>query len=197
MADKLAELERALAQQRTPELLAVYADALQAVGDPRGELVSIDLHVAARGPSPELAARKRELIDQWLGAELAARVLDIGAVDCGFVDIPWGVGAEEAERMLAHAGLHAALRTFALEDTDVGLGRGFDLVCAARPPWLEHLQVVRYSAEPADIDTPAIDDARARALVDAIPRLRALTLAGPNVFGELVHPGVRELCVYD
>jgi hypothetical protein len=197
MVDKVAEVEVALAAQRTPELLAVYADALQAIGDPRGELVAIDLRVAAHGPSPELAARKRELIDHWLGAELAARVLEIGAVDYGFIDIPWGVKADEAERMLAHAGLHAALRMFALEDTDVGLRRGIDLVCAARPPWLEHLQVVRYNFDAADVDVPAIDDARARALVDAMPKLRAFTLAGPNVFGELVHPNVRELCLYD
>jgi len=197
MVDKVAEIEVALASQRTPELLAVYADALQALGDPRGELVAIDLRVAAHGPSPELAARKRELVDHWLGAELAARLLAIGAVDFGFIEIPWGVNADEAEHMLAHAGLHAALRTFALEDTDVGLRRGIDLVCAARPPRLEHLQVVRYSFDPADVDVPAIDDARARALVDAMPGLRAFTLAGPNVFDELVHPGVRELCLYD
>ncbi|MEO8550443.1 MAG: hypothetical protein ABI678_10730 [Kofleriaceae bacterium] len=197
MVDKVAELEAALASQRTPELLAVYADALQALGDPRGELIAIDLQVAAQGTSPELAAHKRQRVEHWLGAELATRVLEIGAVDCGFVDIPWGVKADEAERMLAHAGLHAALRTFALEDADAGLRRGIDLVCAARPPWLEHVQVVRYSPDEADIDVPAIDDARARALVDAIPRLRAFTLAGNKVFGELVHPNVRELCLYD
>jgi hypothetical protein len=199
VTDKLAEIEAALAANPTPELLAGYGDALHALGDPRGELIAIDLRVAAHGPSAELAARKRELIDGWLGAELAARVLEIGAVDCGFVDIPWGLKAVEVERMLSHEGLHGALRTFALEDSDAGLCRGLDLVCAARPPWLEHVQVVRYEDgfDPALRDQIAIDDDRARTLVARFPRLRALTLAGPNVFDELVHDGVRAICLYD
>jgi len=196
MTDKLAEIEAALVANRTPELLAVYGDALHALGDPRGELIAIDLRLA-QGANAELAAHKRELIDAWLGAELAARVLDIGAVDCGFVDIPYGVETGEVERMLSHAGLFAALRELQLEDSDAGLCRGIDLVRAVRPPCLEHLGVTRYRAEPEMIDSPAIDDDRARALVAAMPRLRMLTLAGPNVFGELVHDGIRELCLYD
>ena len=56
-------------------MLAVYADPLQELDDPRGELIAIDL----AHPGTALAARKRELIDRWLGAEIATRVLAIVA----------------------------------------------------------------------------------------------------------------------
>jgi hypothetical protein len=196
---KLGDIEEALASGRTPELLTVYGDALQSIGDPRGDLIAIDLHVAAHGPSAELAASKREQIDRWLGAELAARVLAIGAVDHGFVNLRWGLGADELERVLANPALHAALRELAIEDHDPGLRRAIDLVCARPPPWLEHLQVVRYpDAFDASLrEAVAIDDDRAQALVRATPRLRQLTIAGANAVGELVHPHVRTVCVYD
>ena len=47
--------------------LAVYGDALQAEGDPRGDLIALDLHVEANGPSIELSERRDDLLDRWLG----------------------------------------------------------------------------------------------------------------------------------
>lgn len=48
---------------------AVYADWLQQLGDPRGELIAVQCALA-RGRTPELAARERALLDQheaeWL-----------------------------------------------------------------------------------------------------------------------------------
>ena len=51
---------------------AVLADALTDAGDPRGELIAIQLREAAGDATPELTARARELVKkhakQWLGA---------------------------------------------------------------------------------------------------------------------------------
>lgn len=197
--NRLADLEAALAARRTPELLAEYGRALQAIGDPRGDLIAIDLQLAAHGPGAERAARRRAQIDRWLGPELAARVLEIGAIDHGFIDLRWPIAADELERMLASPALHAALRALALEDRDPGLRRAIDLVCAAPPPWLERLQIARYPDAFDEALRPqlAIDDGRAHALVRATPRLRQLTLAGTHAVGELVHPGVRAVRVHD
>jgi uncharacterized protein (TIGR02996 family) len=68
----------------------VLGDALQAAGDPRGELVIVQTQLAAN-PTPELRAREAELIARhraaWLGelATLGWRDLEV-TWRCGFVD---------------------------------------------------------------------------------------------------------------
>ena len=196
---ELDRIEAALLASWDRENLAVYGDYLQANGDPRGELIAIDLHVERNGPSDELSARKRALIDAWLGPELAARVLAIGKISVGFVDIRWGLAADELERMLGVNAFASSLRAIALEDHDPGLRRAIDMICSIRPRWLERFGLARYPDAFDEKLQPsiAIDDDRARAFADATPRLRVLTAAGANAFGELVHPSVRELCLYD
>jgi len=197
--DPREQIEALLAASWDREHLAVYADALVALGDPRGDVVAIDLHVDTHGPSEELARGKRAAIDAWLGAELAARIAAIGEIRHGFIELRWPVDADELDRMLGVAGFASAVRAIAIEDHDPNLRRAIDAICRVRPPWLERFHVVRYpdAFDDALRDSIAIDDDRARRFVDATPRLRALTVAGANAFGELVHPGVRELCVYD
>jgi hypothetical protein len=65
------ELEQALRTAWSAETLAVYGDHLQRLGDPRGELVALDL-----APVPEddaWRARRHELVVAWLGEESAER----------------------------------------------------------------------------------------------------------------------------
>lgn len=59
-------LEAALLASWDRETLAVYADHLQAQGDPRGELIALDLELATRS-TPELVARRTSLLTGWLG----------------------------------------------------------------------------------------------------------------------------------
>jgi hypothetical protein len=66
---RLAELEAALAASFDRAQLAVYGDYLQSLGDPRGELIAIDLHVAEHGPDERSTARKNLLVGEWLGAD--------------------------------------------------------------------------------------------------------------------------------
>src|SRR5258705_9254400 len=67
--------------------LAVYADVLQAHGDPRGELIAIDLAIEANGPTPQLDVRRRQLLFAWLGDNVAPKVR---SHRFGMIDLdPW------------------------------------------------------------------------------------------------------------
>ena len=75
------DLEEALAACWNLDDLTVYADLLLAEGDPRGELIALDL-----APQPDDAdwhARRAAVLAKWLGSSLAARVRNL--VSFGFI----------------------------------------------------------------------------------------------------------------
>jgi uncharacterized protein (TIGR02996 family) len=51
--------------------LAVYADHLTAAGDPRGELIALELEVEDYGTTVEIDARRRVLLVEWIGGDRA------------------------------------------------------------------------------------------------------------------------------
>lgn len=63
------ELEAALQESWNSATLAEYGAALRSTGDPRGELIAIDLHADTHGATPEADARRAELIRAWVGAD--------------------------------------------------------------------------------------------------------------------------------
>src|SRR5436190_21372831 len=67
MLGDVDELEAALLARWDRATLLVYADALQAAGDPRGELIALDVERAAKGYTDELATRRRKCLYEWLG----------------------------------------------------------------------------------------------------------------------------------
>ncbi len=136
----LVEIEAALAASWDREQLAVYGDFLQSSGDPRGELIAIDL----AGRSSERAARKRELVVEWLGEDLATIVLHVGAVEHAFVHV--GHRAPDMAtfalvELLAHPAGHY-LRELTIADDHSGrLTDALDLLGAAPRPWLARLRI--------------------------------------------------------
>jgi uncharacterized protein (TIGR02996 family) len=83
MAGPSAELEAHLAAHPDDvDALRVYADALQARGDPRGELIVVQLQRAAAPEDVALAAREGELLRRhraaWLGELAELRPRDLG-----------------------------------------------------------------------------------------------------------------------
>jgi hypothetical protein len=60
------EIEASLQTAWDADTAAVYADLLSSRGDPRGELIAIDLALA-KEHREELLARKRALITTWIG----------------------------------------------------------------------------------------------------------------------------------
>src|SRR5262249_36399340 len=125
----LAELEAALAASFDREHLAVYGDYLQSIGDPRGELIAIDL----QGGDP---ARKRELVRAWLGNEVAMCVQLAGELQLGFVALRVrGDGELAAARRVLASAAGTYLHSLTIESADVA-NEIIAAVNAAPRPWL-------------------------------------------------------------
>jgi hypothetical protein len=191
MAD-LDEVERALATTWDREQLAVYGDYLQAKGDPRGEMIAIDLHAAEHEYSEELQQRKRELVMAWLGDDLATILADAGAVREGFVELDRApvFGAFALGELLEHpAGRF--LRSFAIRDTPKRLTDALSMLADWPRPWLRKLEIEFKDAQIGNLVAP-IDNALAASLVGATPNLVELSVRGA-VFDVLAHPRVTAL----
>src|SRR5580692_7021723 len=116
----------------------VYADELQRTGDPRGELVALDLHADVAGETDELAAERQRRIAAWLGG--AAR--PHGAIRYGFIDVdatsatPW----EQLE-----VALGGPLARWVRGATVVGapetIARAVAQIAAAERPWLARVSL--------------------------------------------------------
>src|SRR6186997_610143 len=93
------DLEAALRARPDDQTLLVYADYLQSIDDPRGELIALDL----RAPAMSLHSienRRKQLVERWLGDDIELRhdagqgllyAGDLEATyatfDCGFIDL--------------------------------------------------------------------------------------------------------------
>jgi hypothetical protein len=175
----LADIEAALVASWDLEHLTVYGDYLQVQGDFRGELVALDLRVATSGPSAALADRKRELVEQWLGEDLATIIAHAGAIRYAFVEL--GYRATEMAAFALEALLdHAAgefLHRFAIHDTDDRVANALDLLAHQPRRWLSRLHV----AILGDLSRGAL-----RRALPMLPHLRSLTIVKPQPFGDVL-----------
>ena len=198
-----AKLETALAAVWDRDTLAVYADHLQAEGDPRGELIALDLEIEAHGNTVELSKRRTSLLYVWLGALVpvdnvhAAWVGD--SLRFGFVEDLRFDGTEpnalaRFEQVLASPagpyvrGLTMAGSVRELEAALAGVARGTHR-------WLTRLAIGRTPIYGADTSRQAVDAAVARAAFDAMPRLATLELRAPAALGALAHSTIEQLVV--
>ena len=189
------DLEAALRARPDEGTLSVYADLLQAQGDPRGELIALDM----RGVGDY--KRRGQLLTAWLGDEVslawsAQRELwyagDLegthATFDNGFVDLlvlepdypPLFVAnlidgpAGPYLHMLCTRGSPALLAHVALRTR----------------PWLKHLVIDRSPDQREPFTRELLDK-----LVTATPNLEVLEVAGRAMLGDFAHPNVRELAV--
>lgn len=187
------DLEAALRARPDDATLAVYADLLQAQGEPRGELIALDV----RGVRDY--KRRGQLLTAWLGDEVAlawdserdlwyAGDLDgtHATFECGFLELRV-VEADYPPLFVARLIDSAAgryLRRLHLTGSLALLAH----VALVERPWLQHLAIERPShlcdRIPTDVATQ---------LVTATPNLEVLDLAGRDLLGDFVHPSVREL----
>ncbi len=183
-AGSMPELEAALAAQPDDrDLLAVYADALVARGDPRGELIALDLHVERAGAAPSaLWARREELERIVLGSPEAE--LPAARLRRGFLELDYDVLADEdvtddlLERPIGH--YLRRLRVVAEQP-----GRAVSVLVRALAHPRPHLMSLALACRPGDVGrAPTLDPA-------VVPRLRTLALAGYAVpLAPVAHPGV-------
>jgi len=189
VTDARARLEATLREPKgmTYDNLVVYADFLQGEGDPRGELLALDLVAPndryAAGAA-EWRARRRVVLVEWLGATVADELGD--AIDLGFVKTL--DGSASAAALASPACDYLRGFTVAGERPIEGL-----LALAARPrPWLTQLAIT----SPAwTKDPPLVDAELSDRLVAAAPHLARLALHGVAVMAKLAHPTLRYLAL--
>ncbi|HEU4734285.1 MAG TPA: hypothetical protein VFT22_40615 [Kofleriaceae bacterium] len=203
------DLERALAADFVPEHLSVYGDYLQSIGDPRGELIAIDL----AGLDDE--ARRDQLITRWLGD--VPDLLCVMTVECGFItdlyldgDDP--LSAPRFDELLAGPGA-PYLRGVTIRGRTPWARHAVATLVTRPHRWLQRLSIQvldqdsamppsLLAEDPGDLALPTgppsalvIDDALAAALTATTPRLEELEVWGRRVFGELAHDALRSMCV--
>jgi hypothetical protein len=178
----VSDIEAALADSFDAEHLAVYADHLQSHGDPRGELIALDLEGISDG--------RDELIARWLGDDVAT-LLERSSIEVGFITdllVDDASPPELLDAVLASpAG--ACVRGVTIQGVAPTVRTAIARLVAHRHPWLDRLSV---QANTANTRTVVPDDIP---LATAMPALRELEVWGRRVFGELAHPGVRTLRV--
>jgi len=192
------QLEAALAADFSRENLQVYGDALQAMGDPRGHLIAIDLHIAQHGSNHDLQYRRRQRLREWLELSHAVdptkgpwRAIKFAF---GFVE---DLRAELAEQVLESPagrfvrGISLSSRMPLMSAVLRELGR-------APRPWLDRLTIVSrsHNAPPAAVwstQPPMLEQAAIPSVIAATPRLRLLELAGNRLLRAFPHPNVSRL----
>ena len=188
------ELEQALIARWDRETLLVYADALQAADDPRGELIVLDLEAEERGVTPELALRRRKALYEWLGgATIRGRPVHEASFHYGFATDFFATGDRTSHAtdyldalFASPAGPYVRGLTIAV-GVPSELGAAFAVVASAPRPWLERLEL--------RVVTPGpwVTDEQVAALIARTPRLHTLAVFGAHAVGAFRHPAVRKL----
>ncbi len=181
--DLEAQLREGLDRGVDRDIVTVYGDQLQAVDDPRGELIAIDLEIEHSGATPLLSRRRGELIDNWLGTQRPN-----GAIRYGFLELD-ATSADPVEQVRLAFGSKAARFTRSI--TAVGppklLRDTLAAVAEARRPFLSRLTLRQWSEKPE----PTLRSSPG--LIAATPNLKRLEVDARHLFGSFSHPSVRSM----
>jgi uncharacterized protein (TIGR02996 family) len=205
MSSTRDQLEASLRARCDHDTLAVYADFLQSHGDPRGELIALDLNGASS--SVDIEKRRGQLLKRWLGEDFEVswdpvqRIWYAGELTssyatfaCGFVDLFISDADYTMDLVVAHllaAPAGEYMRRLTLAGPTAMLSLLLEVVASRKRGWLQHLAISRPLHE-----TPLlVGDALAKKLVAATPNLDVLDVKGRNMLGRFTHPTVRELGV--
>jgi hypothetical protein len=203
--------EQLLDNPEDPGALAVLADQLQSTSDPRGELIAVQLALAAAGPRADLLDddedeaddehadalddRDREIIRQLKRRRVLLErfALPIDPNDRCF----WGVGfvrrleliAKTNTRLSAQVAIWRNPSVRLLSELHVTFVSDHDSTWTARlvdlvPPSLRRLELGRAPSQPL----PGLHD-----LVAVLPRLSSLSLVGQAELEHLAHPTLTRL----
>jgi len=196
------ELEADLLANWAPAQLAVYGDFLQTEGDPRGELIAIDLAGVA---TPERDVRRSELLTAIVGGSALSWLhryvrfkLELGFVDMKLGEVGRGAG-HDAEQALLDGPLGRYLRTVTIAGGEAHIRAGVANLACRHHRWLRTLSI-HYKTSASRSLKPIISRKQTAALIAATPNLETLEVDrdvfhydGPArpVFTGFVHPNVR------
>lgn len=186
-------LEAALAAAWDADTLAVYADYLQTEGDPRGELIQLDLQIAATGNTLELSKRRTSLLFAWLGglvplddvhASWVGDSLRFGFVETLEVDgARANAVARLAQALASPAGQY--VRALDMRGSAADLEAALAIIAGHEHRWLTKLAIGGAPVSPAV----------AEAAFAAMPNLTTLVLRSP-AFSALSHARIETLTVH-
>jgi len=183
----LEELERTVATSWSPEMLAVYADALQMEGDPRGEIIAIEL----QPPRPDLEVRRDALMQKWLGFD--PRGWGGVRFRYGFVELR----SQHLERVLATPAA-PFVRSLFVSGTNTEVVQALRTLASAPRPWLTRLSIAtgrRFGERRGGRAWFIVEDPIAADLARATPHLEFLDVVGNRVMESFAHPGVSRVRV--
>ncbi len=185
------DLELALRARWDLGDLAIYGDQLQLEGDPRGELVMLDLAPDPR--SSKWRDRRLVLLDGWLGKDLARRAHQL--VRYGFVPHLHDRGGASYRRRSGQSRLAAELldspagryvRSFAASGSAERVLASLRRLASAPRPHLAELAIAVHRSGGLRMRDELVD-----ALIAATPSLRALYLLDAVPLQRFPHPAVR------
>jgi hypothetical protein len=181
----MRDLEAAVRAAWDREAIEIYADHLQSIGDPRGELVALDLRIDDLGASPEMLARRAELIEAWFGAARPP-----GTVKYGFVDVD-ATGRDPAAQLASVLRGPGAtfVRSVVLAGSTEQNRLALEQLAADERPWLTTL-VIRQWQETVAF---TLGNEETKKLFARLPALAILELEGRRILGNVAHPNVRAL----
>lgn len=171
------QLEAALAAEWTYDNFAVYADFLQSQGDPRGELIAIDLGLLAQPRAEPLVKRRTaildDLIDDW-------REPHTSWFKFGFVYPRLSSMSGDALQAIFESPFAPYLRDVTLLCAATYIKRYCSALAKREHRWLRRITIEsddRYSS-----GTPIVTTPGAKALIKATPSLSQIE--------QFVHPGL-------
>jgi len=171
-------------------LLGVYADELQELGDPRGELVALDL---LRTPTTDDHARFEALSREWLGplAKHPNVKTRYGLVGVSITD----TDDKLLSQFLATRGA-PYLSSVAIFGDVVTVRSTIATLAAEIRPWLGALRIVVPSPPlGTTMSSPIIPVELAAQLVEATPALYTLATGARALLREFPHPSLRRLVI--
>jgi hypothetical protein len=192
VSDPIAHLEASLQAMWDTDTATVYADLLGSRGDPRGELIAIDLALA-RQDSAELRARKHELLTAWIGGDKIGdtpwhpRNFEHGLLRGFTLAAAAKQPITERFQMLLDSAIGTSIRGLTVYGSAAELGKIIDMLAARPLPWLRRLEIQRVGGK------RVFSTARVAALEAAVPHVDDLTIQGTRVMATPIPRSVRTL----
>lgn len=184
-SDRILEHERALQAAWDLDRLAVYADDLLELGDVRGELIQLDLEIAAGKGRTEAAYRRDEIHDEIFGTDYVVK----SKFGLALVDVSsW---SEDRLGRVFVGDTARYVRELEISGPSEGVDRDLSVAIAEPRPWL-HRVLVETMGE-REGATTTLDPEK---LVAVWPYLQTFELVADNYgspFDGFAHPGVTKL----
>lgn len=200
--ESLEALEAVLAVSPDRETLAVYADHLQALGDPRGELLAIDLEIERTGATDELVTHRTSILHAWLGRHEPSdprhrwigESLRLGFVEDLVLQDIWTNRLHEIHDALATP-LAPYIRGITIMGKIATVARALGALATTVHHHLTRLTIRCQSAQSLEqvCSLTGDGDEAIAHIFGRFPRLQLLELRGGSIFAQMPHAGVRRL----